>query len=56
MSDEQNAECVTAFVVLLQVLAWIGGRNELILRTGEPVLLKTAPVDPDDPFAGSMFS
>lgn len=41
-------------LVLLQVavLVWIAMTNQRILSNGEQILLKTAPVDPSDPFRG----
>lgn len=44
---------IVAVVVLqLALLAWMAGEREWVLRTGKVVLLRTAPVDPDDPMRG----
>ena len=41
-------------VVVLQVgmLAYMGGEWELVLRTGRTILLRTAPIDPNDAMRG----
>jgi len=43
-----------AIVAVLQigVLAYMAGEREWILRTGEPVFVRTAPIDPRDPMRG----
>ena len=43
---------VTVVVLQLALLAWMAGEREWVLRTGKVVLLRTAPVDPDDPMRG----
>lgn len=45
---------LTLAAVLLQVLvlAYMAGEREWILRTGRTVLLRTAPIDPNDPMRG----
>ncbi len=42
-------------VAALQVvlLAFMAGQREWILRTGAPLVLRTAPLDPDDPMRGA---
>lgn len=42
-------------VVVLQVLvlAFMAGQREWIARTGTPLTLRTAPIDPDDPMRGA---
>jgi uncharacterized membrane-anchored protein len=42
-------------VALLQVLvlAFMAGQREWIARTGTPVVLRTAPIDPNDPMRGA---
>lgn len=35
------------------VLAFMAGQREWILRTGAPVTLRTAPIDPNDPMRGA---
>jgi uncharacterized membrane-anchored protein len=42
---------VAALQVL--VLAFMGGQREWIMRTGTPLTLRTAPVDPNDPMRGA---
>lgn len=41
-------------VVVAQIgtLAYMAGQREWIVRTGEPVLVRTAPIDPNDPMRG----
>jgi uncharacterized membrane-anchored protein len=43
-------------VVILQVfvLAYMAGQREWILRTGAALVLRTAPVDPNDPMRGAF--
>jgi uncharacterized membrane-anchored protein len=43
-----------ALLVLLQVgvLVWIATTNQRVIAMGTPVLVKTVPVDPQDPFRG----
>lgn len=43
---------VSAVVVQLAVLAWMAIEREWVVRTGETVYLRTAPVDPRDPMRG----
>ncbi len=43
--------CVAAQVLVLGVMA---GERELILATGKTVFLRTAPIDPRDPFRGDF--
>jgi uncharacterized membrane-anchored protein len=38
----------------LLVLAFMGGQREWILRTGAPLVLRTAPIDPNDPMRGAF--
>ncbi|MCX6998659.1 MAG: GDYXXLXY domain-containing protein [Kiritimatiellaeota bacterium] len=40
----------------LLVLVYMSGERELILRTGRVVYLRTAPVDPQDPFRGDYVT
>src|SRR5690348_12571096 len=42
---------VAALQVL--VLAFMAGQREWILRTGTPLVLRTAPIDPNDPMRGA---
>jgi uncharacterized membrane-anchored protein len=41
-----------AILVQFGVLAWMAGEREWIVRTGPPIWLRTAPVDPRDLFRG----
>ncbi len=43
--------CIAAQVLVLGVMA---GERETILRTGERIHLRTAPIDPRDPFRGDF--
>lgn len=43
--------CVAAQLLVLGVMA---GKRELILATGERIFLRTAPIDPRDPFRGDF--
>lgn len=43
---------VAAVILQVAVLAYMAGERELIVRTGETVWLRTAPVDPQDLFRG----
>jgi uncharacterized membrane-anchored protein len=43
--------CIAAQVLVLGVMA---GERELILATGERIFLRTAPIDPRDPFRGDF--
>jgi uncharacterized membrane-anchored protein len=43
---------VAALQVLL--LAFMAGQREWIMRTGTPLVLRTAPVDPNDPMRGAF--
>ncbi|SDR65242.1 GDYXXLXY domain-containing protein [Opitutus sp. GAS368] len=36
------------------VLAFMGGQREWIMRTGTPLVLRTAPIDPNDPMRGAF--
>lgn len=47
---------LTGLVVVAQalVLAWMALDREWILRTGQVVFLRTAPIDPRDPFRGDF--
>ena len=49
-----TAKRIFWLAVALQVLILLGivGRHQYTLATGTPILLKTAPVDPWDPFRG----
>lgn len=40
-------------VLQVLVLAFMAGQREWIARTGKPLLLRTAPVDPNDPMRGA---
>jgi len=40
-------------VLQVLVLAFMAGQREWIARTGTPLLLRTAPVDPNDPMRGA---
>ncbi len=46
------ALAVAALQVL--VLAFMAGQREWIMRTGAPLVLRTAPVDPNDPMRGAF--
>lgn len=35
------------------VLAFMAGQREWIARTGQPVTLRTTPIDPNDPMRGA---
>ncbi|HEU0203225.1 MAG TPA: GDYXXLXY domain-containing protein [Burkholderiaceae bacterium] len=43
-----------AVAAQLLVLAWMAGEREWIFRTGRVVHLRTAPIDPRDPFRGDF--
>lgn len=43
-----------AVAAQLLVLAWMAGEREWILRTGQSVYLRTAPIDPRDLFRGDF--
>lgn len=43
--------CIVAQVLVLGVMA---GERELILNTGQTIYLRTAPIDPRDPFRGDF--
>ncbi len=43
--------CIAAQVLVLVAMA---GEREIILRTGETIHLRTAPIDPRDPFRGDF--
>src|SRR5687768_7070279 len=43
---------IGAVVLQLLALAFMAGEREWILRTGRTVLLRTAPIDPNDPMRG----
>lgn len=43
-----------AVLAQLLVLAWMAGEREWILRTGQVVFLRTAPIDPRDLFRGDF--
>ena len=43
--------CIAAQILVLGVMA---GKREFILATGERVFLRTAPIDPRDPFRGDF--
>jgi uncharacterized membrane-anchored protein len=45
---------VLAVVAQVLVLAWMAGEREWILRTGQVVYLRTAPIDPRDLFRGDF--
>lgn len=45
------ALCIVAQVL---VLAWMAGEREHILATGKRIYLRTAPIDPRDPFRGDF--
>jgi uncharacterized membrane-anchored protein len=55
-----NARAITKYMVPLAVaaqlvvLAWMAGEREWILRTGQVVHLRTAPIDPRDLFRGDF--
>ena len=46
---------VAAAAVALQVavLGFMAGQREFVLRNGQPILLRTAPIDPNDPMRGN---
>ena len=41
-----------AVVLQVGMLAYMAGEREWILRNGAPILLRTAPIDPNDPMRG----
>ena len=43
---------ITVVVLQLIVLAYMAGGREWILRTGQTMVLRTAPIDPNDPMRG----
>lgn len=43
---------VVVVIAQLAVLAYMAGEREWLLRTGQTVLLRTAPIDPQDPMRG----
>ena len=43
--------CITAQILVLGVMA---GKREFILATGERIYLRTAPIDPRNPFRGDF--
>jgi uncharacterized membrane-anchored protein len=43
---------IAVVTVQLAVLAYMAGEREWVLRTGQSVLLRTAPIDPRDPMRG----
>jgi uncharacterized membrane-anchored protein len=45
---------ILAVAAQLLVLAWMAGEREWILRTGQRVYLRTAPIDPRDLFRGDF--
>lgn len=47
---------ITAIIVQFLALGWMAGSREWILRTGPTVWLRTAPVDPRDPFRGDYLT
>jgi uncharacterized membrane-anchored protein len=50
----RNRWVIVAVAAQLAVLAWMAGEREWIFRTGEVVHLRTAPLDPRDPFRGDF--
>lgn len=46
---------VAVVVLQLLVLAFMAGQREWIARTGTPLVLRTAPVDPNDPMRGAYI-
>ncbi len=45
---------IGAAALQLLVLAYMAGERELILHTGRTIYLRTAPIDPQDPFRGDF--
>jgi len=43
-----------AIVAQLAALAYMAGKREVILATGQQIYLRTAPIDPRDPFRGDF--
>jgi uncharacterized membrane-anchored protein len=43
---------IGAVILQVLVLAYMAGEREWILRTGRTILLRTAPIDPNDPMRG----
>ena len=43
---------LAAIVAQLGVLAYMAAQREWVVRTGESVLVRTAPIDPEDPMRG----
>lgn len=43
---------IAAVVLQVSVLAWMAAEREWVLRTGKPMFLRTAPIDPQDPMRG----
>lgn len=48
----KSAVVIGAAALQLLVLAYLAAERELILRTGRPIYLRTAPIDPRDAFRG----
>lgn len=47
---------IAAILLQLLVLLWMAGGREWIVRTGPTIWLRTAPVDPRDPFRGDYVT
>jgi uncharacterized membrane-anchored protein len=45
---------ILAIVLQVAILAFIAGKREIIVSTGETVFLRTAPIDPRDMFRGDF--
>ena len=43
---------IAAIVAQIAALAWMAAEREWVLRTGQAVFLRTAPIDPQDPMRG----
>jgi len=43
---------VAAVLVQVGVLGWMAAEREWVLRSGKPMFLRTAPIDPQDPMRG----
>lgn len=47
---------IIAIILQLLVLLWMAGEREWIVRTGPTIWLRTAPMDPRDPFRGDYVT
>jgi uncharacterized membrane-anchored protein len=52
----KNRLIILCVVLQIAVLGWMAGNREWIVRTGDTVWLRTAPVDPSDPMRGDYVT